>query len=65
MKEKVFVDTNIFVYLKLRDEKNRDKKYASENLFKKIKGRITISSHLVRELAPSQPQRLQQLWLFL
>jgi predicted nucleic acid-binding protein len=28
MKEKVFVDTNIFVYLKLKDEKNRDKKSA-------------------------------------
>jgi len=43
MKEKVFEDTNIFVYLKLRDEKNRDKKFASESLFKKIKGRIIIS----------------------
>jgi len=39
----------IFVYLKLRDEKNRDKKFASENLFKKIKGRITISSQVINE----------------
>jgi predicted nucleic acid-binding protein len=49
MKEKVFVDTNIFVYLKLRDEKNSDKKSASENLFKKIKGRIIISSQVINE----------------
>ncbi len=49
MKEKVFVDTNIFVYLKLRDEKNRDKKSAAENLFKKIKERIIISSQVINE----------------
>lgn len=49
MREKVFVDTNIFIYLKLKDEKNRDKKAASENLFKKIKGRITISSQVINE----------------
>jgi len=49
MKEKVFVDTNIFVYLKLKDEKNRDKKSASESLFRKIKNRITISSQVINE----------------
>jgi predicted nucleic acid-binding protein len=35
MKEKVFVDTNIFIYLKLKDKKTEDKKSICSDLFRK------------------------------
>jgi predicted nucleic acid-binding protein len=49
MKEKVFVDTNIFIYLKLKDKKNEDKKSICSDLFRKIKNRITISTQVINE----------------
>jgi predicted nucleic acid-binding protein len=49
MKGKFFVDTNIFIYLKLKDEKSKEKRLISSNLLKKIKNRIIISTQVVNE----------------
>lgn len=49
MKEKVFVDTNIFIYLKLKDKKTEDKKSICSDLFRKIKDRIIVSTQVINE----------------
>jgi len=50
MSDKVFVDTNLFVYAKLDNDNNTEKRERLEEFFKTISNEILISTQVINEI---------------
>ncbi|MBU0568363.1 PIN domain-containing protein [bacterium] len=48
---RVFVDTNVFVYAKLEHEQNKIKKQLATQLLESLKGQVIISTQVLNEFA--------------
>ncbi len=49
MKEKVFFDTNILIYLKLRDKRHEEKRAICSSLVREVKHNFIISTQVINE----------------
>ncbi len=49
--EKVFIDTNVFVYAKLKDEENSQKRNIASTLLTEIGNPIVISTRVLNEFS--------------